>query len=543
MSEKLSGIGRVEAVAGEICSVGGLRNISLSNVVEFSSGERGLVLGFTDKLTQIVVIGDYHNIKKGDLAKVESDELRIRVSNELIGRIIDPLGNPLDGKGKVEEGEYYYIESPAKGVSERAQITKPLLTGFLIIDSQIPIGQGQRELLVGDKKIGKGDTAAAIIGNQTRTNSGIIGIYVTIDAQTTAVKRRISQLEQYGALKNSVVIVGRASDSSTINYIAPMSAITIAEVFAKQGKDVIVVFDNLTRHAKVYRQISLLLKRAPGREAYPGDVFYLHSRLLERCGCFAESVGGGSITALPIVETQGEEITDYITTNLMSITDGHILFRLSLANKGIRPAVDSAFSVSRIGGRAQPKIIRELSDQLKDEVVRFHEVEKFAMVGSELQPETLEIIELGERIVLLFNQTVKDIFSLDQEILLLYFVLSKIILNWEIRDIPAVRTQLLEFTNHDSYKKMINGLVNASKTEEIKPVLDKILSDFMSDPKTIAKIEKKDPSPAERESVVDLLKDTAPWQKPADESAKEPVDKVDKNQKTDITKEGDNANT
>lgn len=539
MREELSGFGRVESAAGEICTVSGLSNVSLSNVVEFSSGEKGLVLGFTDKLTQTVIIGNYHNIKKGDLVKIESDKLRIKVSDKLIGRVIDPLGNPLDGRGKVEEGEYYYIESPAKGVSKRAQITESLLTGFLIIDSQIPIGRGQRELLVGDKKIGKGDTAAAIIGNQTRTNSGVIGVYVTIDAQTTAVKRRISQLEQYDALKNSIIIVGRASDPSTINYIAPMSAVTIAEVFAKQGKDVIIVFDNLTRHAKVYRQISLLLKRAPGREAYPGDVFYLHSRLLERCGCFAESVGGGSITALPIVETQGEEITDYITTNLMSITDGHILFRLSLANKGMRPAIDSGFSVSRIGGRAQPPIVRELSDQLKAEIVRFHEVEKFAMFGSELQQETLEVIEMGERIVLLFNQTVKDTFSLDQEILLLYFVLSKIILNWEIKDIPAVRTQLLEFAARESCKKMTNGLVETQKIEEAKPVLDRILSDFMADPKTIAKIEKKTPSPAEQESVIDLLRDASPKQKPA----KGPDPKFEQNQKTASEKEEKNANT
>jgi len=508
MNEDHRDLGRVDEVAGEICIVAGLDNVSLGNIVEFSSGEGGLVIGFTEKVAQIIVIGNHRNIKKGDLAKITGDRMRVKVSNGLIGRIIDPLGNPLDGKGKIQEGELSYIDEIAKGVSERSQVTKPLSTGFLIIDSQIPIGRGQRELLVGDKKIGKGDTAAAVIGNQVKINSGVLGIYVTIDAQTTAIKRRISQLEKYGALEKTVFIVARASDPSSINYLAPMSAMTIAEFFAKEGRDVLIVFDNLTRHAKVYRQISLLLKRPPGREAYPGDVFYLHSRLLERCGCFSSKVGGGSITALPIVETQSEEITDYITTNLMSITDGHILFRLGLANKGIRPAVDSGFSVSRIGGRAQPPIIRELSDRLKVEIVRYSEVEKYAMFGSELQKEALDIIEMGERITLMFTQTVHEILSLAEELITLYLILTKKLVDWETDNIPIVRNQLLEFVKREPYNGILHKAISAKTVGEVQGDLDKIIADFIADPKTVKQIERKEPSQAEKESVIDLLRDT-----------------------------------
>lgn len=500
-------IGRVESVSNEICFASGLESAGLNNVVEFSAGEKGLVLGYTQEEVQIVILGNYHNIKKGDLVKIANDSFKISVSPALLGRIIDPLGNPLDGKGKIEQGTERYIDSQAKGISERNFITQPLSTGFLIIDSQIPIGVGQRELFVGDKKIGKGEVGVAIIANQTRTNSGIISIYVGIDHQTPAIKRRIQQLKDADALKNTIVIAGRASDSASMNYLAPMTAVTIAEVLAAEGKDVLVVFDNLTRHAKVYRQLSLLLNRAPGRDAYPGDVFYLHSRLLERCGRFSDNSGGGSITAIPIVGIQGEEITDYITTNLMSITDGHILFRTALANQGIRPAIDSGFSVSRIGGRAQPKVLRQLSDQLRMLIVNYHEVEKYVAFGTELQADTLEMIELGKRVYQFFKQDTTELFSLDEEIALIYFLTSKLVLGWEVDQMLTLRKQFLEFSREEAARAKLQTFVNAEKLEDIEPSLKDLLTEFTNRPETIKQIEKKQASPAEQETIIDLLKD------------------------------------
>jgi F-type H+-transporting ATPase subunit alpha len=500
-------IGRVESVANEICFVSGFSEVGLNNILEFSSGDRGLVFGFSQNLTQVVIIGNYRNIKKGDLVKISQEFFKINFSEKLLGRIINPLGDPLDDRSPIESEKSLYIDSPAKKVSERAQVAVQLQTGFLAIDSQIPVGLGQRELLIGDKKIGKSDLGIATIGHNRKIGSGLVSIYVAIDAQTTAVKRRITQLDSYDARGDAVVIVGRASDAAILNYLAPMTAVTIAEEFARRGRDVLVIFDNLTRHAKIYRQLSLLLKRSPGREAYPGDVFYLHARLLERCGKFSDTVGGGSITAMPVVETQGEEITDYITTNLMSITDGHILFSQSLANRGVRPAIDGSFSVTRIGGRVQLKLLRYLSDQLKGTIVRYNEVEKFAMFGTELQQETLDVIDLGKKITALFNQTSQETFNAFEQVVILDFVVSKKIMNYDLESIPTLRKQLLKFLAADKYKTLSNDIFKMEGIDEAMIKLDEVVSSFIASPDTIAQKEQKVVTKAEKETIIDVLND------------------------------------
>lgn len=506
-SDLLSDIGRVESVINEICIASGLKSIALSNVVEFSCGEKGVVLGFTPDEVQIIIMGDYHKIKKGDLIKITGDFLTIDISSKLLGRIINPIGEPLDEKGRVESERKRYIESPAKSINERREITSQMNTGYMIIDSQIPIGLGQREIFIGEKKVHKSDVAMDIICNQTMIGSGVICIYVAIDAETSSIKRKIEQLKKTDALKNTIVVIGRSSDPSSLNYVAPMTAVSIAEGFASEGKDVLIVFDNLTAHAKVYRQISLLLNRAPGREAYPGDVFYLHARLLERCGAFSKAVGGGSITAIPLVETQGEEMTDYISTNLMSITDGHVLFRQALSNKGIQPAIDSGFSVSRIGGRVQPPLLRELADQIKIIIIRYHEVEKYMVFGTEIKAETLEIIELGKRIYQFFYQDNGNLFNPAEVVAMLYFIVNKYVLEWEVDKMIELRSQLLEYLGQEENKNKLGYLYRLEDKVKAQDILRELVLGFAQTPNIVHRIEKKVVSEAEKETIVDLLRD------------------------------------
>ena len=501
-----SAIGRVESVTNEICIASGLEGVALNNIVEFSSGGQGVVLGFSELHAQIVILGDYHKIKKGDLVRIVNRSLELTVSEKLLGRVIDPLGKPLDGLGEITEGDKRYIESEAKPVNHRSFITKSLNTGYLIIDSQIPIGLGQRELIVGEKKVGKIDAAIEIIGNQTKINSGIISIYVAIDSETSATKRRIRRLKESGALKNSIVVVARTSESASLNYFAPMAGVTIAEWFASKKQDVLIVFDNLTRHAKVYRQLSLLLNRPAGREAYPGDIFYVHAKLLERCGSFGPAAGGGTITALPLVETLSEEVTDYITTNLMSITDGHILFKQSLQNEGIQPAIDSGFSVSRIGGRAQSPLLREMSDILKQIIIQYHEVERYMVFGGDLRKETLETIDLGKRSYAMFYQGTGEVYAPVQETALIYLIISKTALEWEEDQMQDVKRQFLEFLAQPQYEQLATEAYLAESLERAKPIYEEIVNDYKRSPKSIKPKEKPQQSAAETETVIDLLR-------------------------------------
>lgn len=500
-------IGRVESVTNEVCLVKGLVGVALSNLVQFSSGGEGIVLGFNKDRAQIIVLNNYSDLKKGDLVKIIDTSIKIPVTENLLGRVIDPLGRPMDGLGDIVSDEKLPIESLGKPIYQRALIDKPFHTGYLVIDSQIPIGRGQRELLLGERKVGNDDMAIDIIINQTKNKTDVISIYVAIDAESAATKRRIERLEAEGALKNTVVIVGRTSESASINYIAPMVGATIAEWFASNNKDVVIVFDNLTRHAKVYRQLSLLLNRPASREAFPGDIFYLHSRLLERCGAFNEQGGGGTITALPVVETQSEEATDYITTNLMSITDGHVLFKLSLANKGVQPPIDSGFSVSRLGGRAQDPVMRTMSAELKQIVIRFSAVERFMSFGAELHGDTKDLIDLGKRAQHILYQSSQECYSPEEEVLLTYFVISKRIIKWAEDQIAEVKQSLLTFAAQPEYLKLLQQAYIAVDAKQATPYLDEVLDSFSKDPKSPKPEIHKAPITAETETITGLLRD------------------------------------
>lgn len=504
-SKQDSATGKVESISDGICVISGINRVAIDSVVSFPSGCTGWVIDFDNEYCSALVFGDFTTIKKGDYARVVEDQLKVPVGDELLGRIIDPLGNPMDEKGAVLCKEEVTLENKNKNVFERRGITEQLETGYVLIDSQIPIGKGQRELFIGEKRIGKEETASNIFINQAANSPDMIVIFVTIGAQTSFVKRVVESIAKTNAGKNTLVVVGRASDSASLNYLAPLSAIRIAEEFASRGKDVLIIFDNMTRHARIYRQISLLLKRAPGREAYPGDIFYLHAKLLERCGRFGDEVGGGSITAIPIVETVGEDITDYITTNLMSITDGHVLFLRSLYHKDRRPAISVEYSVSRIGGRAQKAVFRDLSNELKTKIGRFNELEALANFGAELQKETAEIIERGKRIFAFINQDRSTNIRIDEQCAVIYLLLSDYILGWPSEAMGDLMVGFLKFLSRpENIQKITNAFAKESLVEA-KQIYEELSKAFYDDTETIRPLSRGE-KPADKESLNDLLK-------------------------------------
>lgn len=502
-SEKLAKTGKVEAISDGICQISGLPGVGINMIVSFSSGCRGLVIDFSEEYCHTIVIGDFTTIKRGDFVEIANEELTIPAGDILLGRIINPLGEPLDSMGQIKSQSFVGLENEAKSVFEREAIDTQLQTGFLLIDSQIPIGRGQRELLIGEKRIGKEDTTVAIMLNQKLNKTGVVTIYVTIGAQTSFIKRAVEKLNQTKANKNTVFVVGDASDPASLNYLSPLVGMSIAEEFAARGKDVLIIFDNLTRHARIYRQISLLLKRAPGREAYPGDIFYLHSRLLERAGKFSNQVGGGSITALPLVETISDDITDYITTNLMSITDGHILFTKALYHQGRRPAISTELSVSRIGGKAQIKLFRDLSNDLKLIIGQYAELESLTSFGTELQPETLKIIERGRRIFAFLNQEQDYNFNLAEQCFLVYFLLSEELFDWPTEAMDVLRKNFLDFVAISEIAKQLESTLKIEDGSHTS-CYNKLIEEFTKRPETVRPIN-QEKNPAENETVHEVI--------------------------------------
>ncbi len=468
-----------------------------------------MVLGFHKAEVEVIMFRGFANVKKGDLVRVIEDRLTTRVSNALLGRVIDPLGAPLDGKGEIEAlgGTSLPVERMAKPIYQRALIDTQLSTGYAVIDSQIPVGMGQRELLLGEKKSGQTDVAIDIMCNQAKLKTGVICVYVAIDAETAATKRRIERLDESGALANTVVVVGRAAQPAAVNYIAPNVGTSIAEYFAAQGKNVLIVYDDLTRHAKVYRQISLLLNRPASREAYPGDIFYLHARLLERSGAFDESAGSGTITALPLVETQSEEATDFITTNLMSITDGHIQFRQTLANKGNQPPIDSGFSVSRIGGRPQQKLTRSLSEKLKQIVIQYEEILRFLSFGGELGEASRRSYDLGRRAHSFFQQDHDTCYSTMEQAVLMYFIVSKTATRWGEAQMPELFRHIVKKVQSPPYDEILNRTVLTMSYEHAEVVLNEFMNDLIKDTVAPTPVKEKELVSAEIESLDALLRD------------------------------------
>ncbi len=419
---EMSETGTVVVVGDGIASVYGLRECMASELLEFDDGSIGMAQNLEDETVSVAILSDTNDIREGTVVRRTGKVLSVPVGEAFLGRVVNALGSPIDGKGPIEAAATRPIESEAPGILERQSVSVPMQTGIKAIDSMIPIGRGQRELLIGDRQTGKTEIAVDTIINQK--NSGVICIYVAIGQKNTSVVQLAQELMRAGAMEYTIIVSASASESAPLQYVAPYSGCAMAEYFREQGKDVLIIYDDLSKHAVAYRAMSLLIRRPPGREAYPGDVFYLHSRLLERAACVAPEFGGGSITALPIIETQAGDVSAYIPTNVISITDGQIFLETELFHAGIMPAINPGISVSRVGGSAQLKGMKKVSGTLKLLYSQYRELQYFAQFGSDLDADTKARLALGERIVEVLKQKRNSPVSMGCQVAIVYAVIN-----------------------------------------------------------------------------------------------------------------------
>ncbi|MDR2953309.1 MAG: F0F1 ATP synthase subunit alpha [Treponema sp.] len=427
--------GFVIQVGDSVATVYGLTSAVYGELVEFASGAAGIVLNLEEENSGCVILSGESLVKDGEEVKGTGKVVSVPSGNALFGRVVNPLGEAVDGKGAVAAEAYLPVETPAAPVIDRGSVDTPLQTGCISVDAMIPIGRGQRELIIGDRQTGKTAIAIDTINNQK--GKGVICVYCAIGQKSSSVAAIIKNLEKNGAMDYTFVVLAAASDSAALQYIAPYSAAAMAEHFMHQGKDVLVVYDDLSKHAVAYRTISLLLRRPPGREAFPGDVFYLHSRLLERAAKLSDSRGGGSITALPIVETQAGDISSYIPTNVISITDGQIFLDSELFNSGFRPAIDVGLSVSRVGGAAQSKAIRKISGRLRLDLAQYREMTAFAQFGSDLDKATQDKLAQGERLMEVLKQPQYSPYPLEEQVAILFLAVNGYLLDVKADGISA----------------------------------------------------------------------------------------------------------
>ena len=432
--------GRVVLVGDGIAKVSGLDNCMAGELVEFSTGAFGMAQNLEEYTVSVIILGNDGGIKEGDTAKRTGKPVSVPVGEGMIGRVVDALGMPIDGKGSIPNEGYRPIEMPAAGIIARKHVSRPLQTGIKAIDAMIPIGRGQRELIIGDRQTGKTTIATDTILNQKGKN--VICIYVAIGQKRSTVAQIVENLTKAGAMDYTLVVSATASELAPMQYIAPYTGCTIGEHFMYQGRDVLVVYDDLSKHAVAYRAISLLIRRPPGREAYPGDVFYLHSRLLERAAQLSEDLGGGSLTALPIIETQAGDVSAYIPTNVISITDGQIFLESELFNAGIIPAVNPGISVSRVGGDAQCGAMKKVSGSLKLRYSQYRELQNFAQFGADLDADTMERLALGERIVAVLKQKNHSPIGVAHQVCILFAVTEGCLKNIPVEKIPEFEKRL-----------------------------------------------------------------------------------------------------
>ena len=436
-------VGTVISVGDGIATVYGIDHAMYGEVVTFENGLKGMVQDVRANSMGCILIGKDTGIKEGTKVARTGKQAGIPVGDKFIGRIVNALGEPIDGKGEIQAEEYRPIENPAPGIIDRKSVTVPLETGILSIDSMFPIGRGQRELIIGDRQTGKTSIATDTIINQK--GKDVICIYVAIGQKASTVAKVVSNLEKYGAMEYTTVFSATASDCAPLQYIAPYAGTALAEYFMYQGKDVLIVYDDLSKHAVAYRALSLLLERSPGREAYPGDVFYLHSRLLERSSRLSEEAGGGSITALPIIETQAGDVSAYIPTNVISITDGQIFLESDLFFSGMRPAVNVGLSVSRVGGAAQTKAMKKASGSVRIDLAQYREMEVFTQFSSDLDEATTAQLKYGSCLMELLKQPLCSPLSLHQQVITLCVATHKLMVDVEKKEIKKYQKDLLEY--------------------------------------------------------------------------------------------------
>ena len=440
---EVSDVGTVIQVADGIARVHGLAKAMQGELLEFPGDVYGMVLNLEEDNVGVVLLGDNKSISEGDTVKTTGRVVEVPVGDAMLGRVVNALGQPIDGKGPIQTDKYRKIERVASGVIARKSVDTPLQTGIKAIDAMVPIGRGQRELIIGDRQTGK--TAIAIDTIINQKGQGVYCIYVAIGQKASTVANIVKTLEEYGAMDYTTIVASTASELAPLQYIAPYSGCAIGEEWMEAGKDVLVVYDDLSKHAAAYRTLSLLLKRAPGREAYPGDVFYLHSRLLERAARLSDELGGGSLTALPIIETQAGDVSAYIPTNVISITDGQIYLETEMFNSGFRPAINAGLSVSRVGGAAQIKAIKKIAAPIRTELAQYRELAAFAQFGSELDADTKEKLAQGERIKEVLKQPQYKPMPVEYQVIIIYAVTRKLLIDIPTDAIGRFETELFAF--------------------------------------------------------------------------------------------------
>jgi len=468
--------GKVISVADGVANVYGLKNVMAGEMVEFESGEKGMALNLEESSVGIVILGKTDGIKEGSNVRRLGKLLRVPVGDALIGRVVNSLGEPIDAKGPIEATESRFVEEKAKGIMARKSVHEPLQTGIKAIDALVPIGRGQRELIIGDRQTGKTTVAIDTIINQK--GQDVICIYVAIGQKQSTVAQVVKKLEEYGAMEYTIVVNAGASDSAALQYLAPYAGVTMGEYFRDNSRHALIIYDDLSKHAVAYREMSLILRRPPGREAYPGDVFYLHSRLLERASKLSDKLGAGSLTALPIIETQAGDVSAYIPTNVISITDGQIFLETDLFNSGIRPAINVGLSVSRVGGAAQIKATKQVSGTLRLDLAQYRELQAFAQFASDLDESSRKQLERGQRMVEVLKQPPYSPLAIENQVVMIFAgakgylddIATNLVTKFEAELYPYIEARYPEIFEQIRAKKALD--------KDLEELLHKALKDF-----------------------------------------------------------------
>ena len=481
LSVDVSEVGEVIEIGDGVARVSGLEKVMSSELVELPNGVYGMALNLEDDNVGVVLFGESSHVKEGDLAKRTGKVVEVPVGNAMLGRVVNPLGQPIDGKGAIETNDFLPIERKALGVMSRSPVNQPLQTGIKAVDSMIPIGRGQRELIIGDRQTGKTAVAVDAIINQKythETDSPVYCIYVAIGQKASTVASIVSELEANGAMDYTTVVSASASDEAPLQYIAPYSGCAMGEHFRDNGKDALIIYDDLSKQAVAYRQMSLVLRRPPGREAFPGDVFYLHSRLLERASKLSEDLGGGSLTALPIIETQEGDVSAYIPTNVISITDGQIYLEKNLFNSGVRPAIDVGISVSRVGGNAQIKAMKGVAGTLRLDLAQYRELEAFAKFGSDLDKNTQAQLTRGERMVEILKQGQYVPMPVEKQVAIIFAASKGYLDSVPAEKVSEFESNLFDYLEANNSEELKAIVKEGSISDELSATLDKAISSF-----------------------------------------------------------------
>ena len=476
LSVNIEETGKVISVADGVANVYGLKNVMAGEMVEFENGQKGMALNLEESSVGVVVLGSCNDIKEGSSVKRLARLLRVPVGDALIGRVVNALGEPIDGKGVIDATETRFIEEKAKGIMARKSVHEPLQTGIKAIDGLVPIGRGQRELIIGDRQTGKTTVATDTIINQK--GQDVICIYVAIRQKQSTVAQVVKKLEEYGAMDYTIVVNASASDSAALQYLAPYAGVTMGEYFRDNSRHALIIYDDLSKHAVAYREMSLILRRPPGREAYPGDVFYLHSRLLERASKLSDKLGAGSLTALPIIETQAGDVSAYIPTNVISITDGQIFLESDLFNSGIRPAINVGLSVSRVGGAAQIKAIKKVSGTLRLDLAQYRELQAFAQFASDLDESSRKQLERGQRMVEVLKQPPYSPLPVENQVVIIYAGSNGYLDDIPVSAVTKFEAELYPYIEA-KYPDIFEQIRNKKALDkDIEEALDKALNEF-----------------------------------------------------------------